>query len=192
MMARETYELLMGHAQEIAHDHGIAALTIRGLADASDVAVGTVYRYFKSKSELTVATIATFFKARLFDRFCVEGEDIDFVAYCRDVTDELDDVFDEFKNNWLKNSSALPSEEREAGRIRETQVIEHIRQGLAYAFEHDPRIDPDNLPSGVDSESISILVLDTIVAKIRGQGDMTALLFLLEKGLHCNPPVAQE
>ena len=52
-----TREELLENAYRIAEENGVSALSIRGLARASAVSVGTVYRYFSAKEELTVAVV---------------------------------------------------------------------------------------------------------------------------------------
>ena len=68
-MAPITRQTLLEEACAIASEHGIAALTIRGLATRCGVSVGTVYRHFVNKSELSVAAIESFFRYQLFKDF---------------------------------------------------------------------------------------------------------------------------
>ena len=56
-------EELLENAYEIAEEGGVSALSIRGLATKSGVSVGTVYRFFAAKDELTIATIELYFAA---------------------------------------------------------------------------------------------------------------------------------
>ena len=42
-----------------------SALSVRGLANATGVSMGTVYRHFSAKDELTTATIQLYFKHAL-------------------------------------------------------------------------------------------------------------------------------
>ena len=48
---------LITGARETIHRQGFAATTIADIAEASDVPVGNVYYYFKSKDELVAAAI---------------------------------------------------------------------------------------------------------------------------------------
>jgi TetR/AcrR family transcriptional repressor of nem operon len=51
--------LIIG-ARETIHRQGVEATTIADIADASDVPVGNVYYYFKSKDELVAAAIDSY------------------------------------------------------------------------------------------------------------------------------------
>ena len=50
-------EELLEEAYHIADAQGVSALSVRSLARASHVSVGTIYNHFSSKDELTTATI---------------------------------------------------------------------------------------------------------------------------------------
>ena len=48
---------ILAAARELVRRQGWDALTIRSLASACGVSVGTVYHYFDSKDDLTAATV---------------------------------------------------------------------------------------------------------------------------------------
>ena len=75
-------EELLENAYEIAEEGGISALSIRGLATKSGVSVGTVYRFFAAKDELTIATIELYFARAFYKEFCHLDTHTAFVDYC--------------------------------------------------------------------------------------------------------------
>ena len=75
-------EELLENAYEIAEEGGISALSIRGLATKSGVSVGTVYRFFAAKDELTIATIELYFARAFYKEFCHLDAHTAFVDYC--------------------------------------------------------------------------------------------------------------
>ena len=50
-------EELLAASKSIAASQGLAALNMRAVAAAANVAVGSVYNYFPSKAELVTATV---------------------------------------------------------------------------------------------------------------------------------------
>ena len=58
-------EELLENAYRIAEKNGVSALSVRGLANATGVSVGTVYRHFSAKDELTTAPHPAVFQARV-------------------------------------------------------------------------------------------------------------------------------
>ena len=47
-------EQILGAAKEIAALEGVAQISIRGVAKACGVSVGSIYNYFPTKSELVI------------------------------------------------------------------------------------------------------------------------------------------
>lgn len=143
-------EELLENAYEIAEEGGISALSIRGLATKSGVSVGTVYRFFAAKDELTIATIELYFARAFYKEFCHLDTHTAFVDYCEKMNVSMHQVFNHFREYWLRGAEALPSAERAAARLRESQQIEHVVNGLVEVYKHDPNIVAD-LPDGLHS-----------------------------------------
>lgn len=178
-------ELLEG-AYRIAEAHGIAALSVRGLANECAVSVGTVYNYFGSKSDLVVDTIELFFRRAFFEEFCRLEPAVDFGTYCRNLFSNMEAVLARFRTNWLKGVGSLPEAELVAARAREAAQFEHALYGLQRVFEHDPRIDQAALPEGVDSLAVCTLVLNNLLNCLRTSNatSMPAFFWMLEQVLY--------
>lgn len=91
-------EELLENAYEIAEEGGISALSIRGLATKSGVSVGTVYRFFAAKDELTIATIELYFARAFYKEFCHLDTHTAFVDYCEKMNVSMHQVFNHFRN----------------------------------------------------------------------------------------------
>ena len=53
---------LIDEAYQIASNDGISALSVRKVATACGIAVGSVYVYFPTKADLTTAVLTRFFE----------------------------------------------------------------------------------------------------------------------------------
>ena len=173
-------EELLENAYEIAEEGGISALSIRGLATKSGVSVGTVYRFFAAKDELTIATIELYFARAFYKEFCHLDTHTAFVDYCEKMNVSMHQVFNHFRKYWLRGAEALPSAERAAARLRESQQIEHVVNGLVEIYKHDPNIVAD-LPDGFTPRSVCEFTLDNVLDSLRHQnGDCKVLFGLLK------------
>ncbi len=105
-------EELLENAYEIAEEGGVSALSIRGLATKSGVSVGTVYRFFAAKDELTIATIELYFARAFYKEFCHLDAHTAFVDYCEKMNVSMHQVFNHFREYWLRGAEALPSAEK--------------------------------------------------------------------------------
>lgn len=180
-----TRDALLEAAFHIAGEHGLAALSVRGLARACGVSVGTVYNYFPSKADLTVAAAELFFRRAFYEGFCHPEPEENFLSYCRRLLDTATDVLERFRAGWLKGAAALPEAEALAARAREASQLEHILRGLEEVFERDPLIDRGALPQGVGGADVCRLVLDTVLRDLRLGGNETpTLLWALGRALY--------
>ncbi len=176
---------LLEAAYRIAEEHGLAALSVRGLAGACGVSVGTVYNHFPSKAALTVAVTELFFRRAFYEGFCHPVPDEGFLAYCRRLHAAATDVLERFRTAWLKGAASLPQAEVVAAQAREAAQLEHVLHGLEEVFERDPLICRRDLPSGVDGPSICRLVLDTLLGDLRGgTAETPTLLWALGRALY--------
>lgn len=60
-------EELLAASKSIAAGQGLAALNMRAVAAAANVAVGSVYNYFPSKAELVTATVQDIWRGIFHD-----------------------------------------------------------------------------------------------------------------------------
>ena len=158
-------EELLENAYQIAEKNGVSALSVRGLAQAAGVSVGTVYRHFSAMDELTTATIQLYFKRAFYERFCHVDPQVGFVDYCREMHASMCEATKNFRECWLRGIDALPAVEKAASRLRESQQIEHILHGLVQIYENDARISAD-LPDGFDAESVCRFVIENVMGSL--------------------------
>ncbi len=177
-------EEIMEAAYGIADAHGIAAVTVRGVAQACGVSVGTVYRHFPSKSDLTVAVIERFFARSFYRDFCRPEPGERFVDYAVRMRDAMRRVLDDYRARWLRGVSALPEVERVAAKAREGEQLEHVVRGLAHVFAADPAIDRASLPADVTARAVAELVLATVVGELRGGPRADTLFWALRRALY--------
>ena len=76
-------ESLVSQAYAIASRDGISSLSVRKLASACGIAVGSVYGYFPTKADLTAAVLTRFFEENLSEELCVVRPGERFTSYVR-------------------------------------------------------------------------------------------------------------
>ncbi|MEE8716350.1 MAG: TetR/AcrR family transcriptional regulator [Coriobacteriales bacterium] len=185
-------EALISAGYDIASDHGIAALTIRSVADACGVAVGTVYRHFATKSDLTVAVIERYFERTLRPEFCEANPQEDYVSYAMRMRDALRGVLDDFRASWLRDSDAIPPAELVAARERETHWMRHIQRGLAYVFDRDEGIDRDAIPDAMTSGDVADMTLAAVLDDLYGRCNAEVLLWAMRHSMYRDVTGASE
>ena len=106
-------ESLVSQAYAIASRDGISSLSVRKLASACGIAVGSVYGYFPTKADLTAAVLTRFFEENLSEELCVVRPGERFTSYVRRFREALCAVRADMSVDWFAEMRRLPGGEQE-------------------------------------------------------------------------------
>ena len=165
-----TSEEILEQAYQLACEQGLRSLSIRSIAAACDVSVGTVYNSYASKTELindvvgmfwqrafaeTMKTLAAHQKGatnragndvtRAAGSNNAASESSDFIAFCEALSRSLKSALKEFRKEFLSDLSALSEGDRLSAQKREQQSFIHARAGIKQALLSDPKVKQDQL-----------------------------------------------
>ena len=182
-------EQILEAAYRIATTQGLGALSIRAVAAACGVAVGTVYHSYPTKSDLVNDVVGLFWQRAFAGRMgaaegfgtpsdepCAGG---DFVDFCRELAGEMARALEEFRSDFLDGLTALGAYDLAVARRREAESFAHVRQGLQVALERDPRLRRDRLVGPLAPEPLCALVWETMVDAARHRRPLDETLFAL-------------
>lgn len=176
---------ILDAAYRIASEKGLSGLSIREVARACDVAVGTVYNSYPTKSDLVNDVVGRFWKEALADRMPQASAGGDFVDFCHNLATELTQALARFHHDWLAEVSALDAHDLAAARCREEIIFAHIRKGLELALDHDPHVNRARLEGPLAPEELSMFVWLSMLASIKlGDPSCKTLLALLRATLY--------
>lgn len=179
-------EEILEAAYRQAIQHGLASLSIRSVASACHISVGTVYHSFASKNDLTNEVIALFWReafAGIMDE--AEGSAINFIVFCQALSKRTTEALGEFRESFLADLAPLSATDHHAAQQREEQAFSHIRRGLRHALEEDDRIDRSRLTGDLRPDLLCDLIWGVILQTARtGHPLDRPLLALLEQQLY--------
>lgn len=176
---------ILDAAYGIATEKGLSGLSIREVASVCDVAVGTVYNSYPTKSDLVNDVVGRFWNEALADRMPQATTKTDFVDFCGDLAAELAQALARFRSDWLAEVSALDAHDLTAAHRREEAAFAHIRKGLEVALAHDPHIDRARLEGPLAPEELCKFVWLSMLASIKlGDPSCKTLLTLLRTTLY--------
>lgn len=199
-----TSEEILEQAYQLACEQGLRSLSIRSIAAACDVSVGTVYNSYASKTELINDVVGMFWQ-RAFaetmktlaahqgdtadreanDDLATSGDDNaaresnDFIAFCEALSQSLKSALKEFRKEFLSDLSALSEGDRLSAQKREQQSFIHARTGIKQALLSDPRIKQDQLTGAMAPEALAALVWETLIDSARDDMSYDKTLFEL-------------
>ena len=128
---------ILDTAFAIASESGLSGLSIREVARACNVAVGTVYNSYPTKYDLVNDVVGRFWNEALADSMpgAIAGDD--FIGFCEGLALQLSGALARFRDDWLTEVAALDAKGLASARKREEACFAHIRRGLVVALERD-------------------------------------------------------
>ena len=100
---------LIDEAYQIASNDGISALSVRKVATACGIAVGSVYVYFPTKADLTTVVLTRFFDETFSEEFCVVRAGEHFTSYARRFRATLSEARASMSVDWFAEMRRLPA-----------------------------------------------------------------------------------
>lgn len=187
--AAASRDALLDAAERIVCDEGFEALSIRRLAAECGVAVGTVYNYFASKSELVVAVIEHFWRSMLHGAVCAPPPHQRFTDYLAALYAALFERVRRFREGLLLRMASLSDEQRAMGLTLERRYYAHMEEGLLLALSQDEEIGSGVFSEGFTKEALCEHALMTMLTRLKaGERDCAFLVRLLERILYTQHP----
>lgn len=175
---------LIDQAYSIAAREGISALSVRKLAGACGIAVGSVYMYFPTKADLTAAVFTRFFGQALFEECCLVDGRANFTDYVRKLCGALSEALAQMDVDWFAEMRRLPCSEHEALEVARGPMLAHIEQGLQHVLEADSAVVRSRLVGALSPEKLCPFVLGTIFTSLMEGSDCEPLFALLDASLY--------
>lgn len=187
--AAASRDVLLDAAERIVSDEGFEALSIRRLAAECGVAVGTVYNYFASKSDLVVAVIEHFWRSMLHGAVCAPPPHQRFTDYLAALYATLFERVRRFREGLLLRMASLSDEQRAMGLTLERRYYAHMEEGLLLALSQDEEIDPAVFSEGFSQKALCEHALMTMLTRLKaGRRECDFLLQVLERILYPKQP----
>ena len=176
-----TSEEILEQAYQLACEQGLRSLSIRSIAAACDVSVGTVYNSYASKTELINDVVGMFWQRAFAEtmKTLAAHEGNDFIAFCEALSQSLKSALKEFRKDFLSDLSALSESDRLSAQKREQQSFIHARAGIKQALLSDPKIKQDRLTGAMAPEALAALVWETLIDSARDDMGYDKTLFEL-------------
>ena len=173
---------LIDEAYKIASNDGISALSVRKVATACGIAVGSVY--FPTKADLTAAVLTRFFDETFSEEFCVVRAGERFTSYARRFRATLSEARASMSVDWFAEMRRLPRKEHAALEEVRGPMLAHMERGLQRVLDADEAVDRSRLVGPMNSESVARLTLRAIFASLMEGTECETLFALLDASLY--------
>lgn len=170
----------------LAAREGREALTIRGVAAACGISVGSVYNYFPSKTDLTVAVLEEIWRGIFHCRVTVNAhaDNIRFSEAVQALFTQVRKGTAAYPSFFSTHTAGLTALEQEKGRATMQQYFSHIKRGLLQTLLSDPAVRADAFGPALTQEAFVHFVFTHILLLLQTDSpDCDTLLAIIARVL---------
>ena len=171
-------------SRELIRQQGWSALSIRSVAAACGVSVGSIYNYFDSKAVLLGATVESVW-CEIFH--CPEQEAVfqDTQACIIWMYERMNYGCKQYPGFFTLHSLGFLRENKSDGRRRMQQTWQHILSGLCSVLKRDAKVRPDAFTEQFTAEKFADVLFSLILsALLRQDYDPSAVLEIVRRTLY--------
>lgn len=170
-------------SRELIQTNGWSAISIRAVAGACGVSVGTIYNYFDSKSDLIRATIESVWCDIFHNAQDKEfGDTQSCIQWIYQRMEYGSKAYPGFFS--LHSAGFVEIEKSDAANLMK-QTWEHILKGLCVVLKKDPNVRPDAFNEELSAETFSQVLFSLILsALVRQDYDPSPVLQIIRRCLY--------
>lgn len=177
-------EAILVESRKLVMQNGISSLNMRTVANACGVAVGSIYNYFPSKSDLIHAAVSDIWR----DIFHMSGSCTSFTDFRHCITwmfESIRNGSEKYPGFFSLHSMSFTAEDKGKGREMMEHVFVHIRESLSAVLEQDPLVRADAFDIYLTKEGLIELVLTQVMSMLlRNQNNLDPLLEMVSRCIY--------
>lgn len=183
-VAATSQEAILGVSRELIRQQGWSAVSIRSVAAACGVSVGTVYNYFDSKSALVGAVVESVWH-EIFHRSDTDSVFSDTLSCISWMYERMERGMELYPDVFTLHSLAFLREDKLDGRLLMQRTWQHILEELGSVISQDARVRADAFDGSFTVEAFaSVLFSLMLSAPLRKDYDQSAVLEVARRVLY--------
>ncbi|MBS5136671.1 MAG: TetR/AcrR family transcriptional regulator [Oscillospiraceae bacterium] len=177
-------EEILKTSRELIRREGWSAISIRSVAAACGVSVGSIYNYFDSKAALMGATVESVW-CEIFHRPEDGAVFQDTQACITWLYGRMEYGCNEYPGFFTLHSLGFLGEDKSDGKRRMQQTWQHILAGLCSVLQRDRRVRPDAFTAAFTAEKFADLLFSLMLsALLRQDYDPAPVLEIVRRTLY--------
>lgn len=177
-------EEILKTSRELIRREGWSAISIRSVAAACGVSVGSIYNYFDSKAALMGATVESVW-CEIFHRPEDGAVFQDTQACITWLYGRMEYGCNEYPGFFTLHSLGFLGEDKSDGKRRMQQTWQHILEGLCSVLRRDHRVRPDAFTEAFTAEKFADLLFSLMLsALLRQDYDPAPVLEIVRRTLY--------
>ena len=177
-------EKILKTSRELIQQQGWSAVSIRSVAAACGVSVGSIYNYFDSKATLVGATVESVW-CEIFQRPEDKLVFQDTQSCIIWMYERMEYGCKQYPGFFTLHSLGFMREDKLDGKRRMQQAWHHISEGLCSVLKQDAKIRPDAFTDSFTVEEFAGILFSLMLsALLRQDYDPVAVLELVRRTLY--------
>ena len=177
-------ESILDTCRQLVKEQGWSAISIRSVAAACGVSVGSIYYYFDSKTALTAATVESIW----CDIFHFSESKTDFDSFLRCVQwifDSIKKGSEQYPGFFTSHSMSFLGEDTANGKRLMAQSWEHMQTKLYTILMKDKNIRPEAFDDILTPQKFVDLVFSLIISALSRQNyDDSVILEMIKRTVY--------
>lgn len=177
-------EAILQVCRELIRQQGWAAVSIRSVANACGISVGSIYNYFDNKSQLLGAAVASVWE----DIFHIPTGQTPFASVEGCVVwifEAMARGNETYPNFFSMHSVGFLGTGKEEGQRLMAGAWEHMQQSIVRVIAADPKVRPDAFDPAFSPEDFAGILFSLLLsALVRQDFDSTAVVSLVRRVLY--------
>ncbi len=177
-------EAILKTSRKLIQQKGWSAVSIRSVAAACGVSVGSIYNYFDSKAALMGAAVESVWH-EIFRRPEDASAFQDIQACMIWIYGRMEYGCKQYPGFFTLHSLGFMREDKSDGKRRMQQTWQHILQGLCSVLKRDAKIRPDAFTAQFTAEEFAGVLFSLMLsALLRQDYDPSAVLEIIRRTLY--------
>ena len=175
---------ILKQSRSILQTKGYRSISIRAIAQACHVSIGSIYNYFKSKTDLISETIESVW-LEIFHPSNMESSPEDVDAWIEWVMQRLEESQTLYLDFFRLHAICFEKNEQKEGQKHMHKIWDHIEESLISVLMKDPKIRKDAFNASFTPKAFAHTLFSMLQSlALRGEYDPKIVLELVHRVLY--------
>lgn len=177
-------EAILSTCRELVSDKGLSALNMRGVAEACNVALGSIYYYFPSKDDLLIATIESVWED-IFRWKDKELKGLSFIEYIDKCFKYIENGMEKYPHFFTIHSISFSAKSRGKAHNSMEAYISQIKLQMVKALKEDVKVKEDAFSGRLkELELVDFVLANIVCLLIQKKKDCLVLLEVIRRTIY--------
>lgn len=177
-------ETIMKVCRDIVASKGLTAVSMRSVADKSQIALGTLYNYYDNKDELLLATVEDIWKDIFhMDSGCSAEQS--FPKYIEYIFECVQKGAEHYPDFFTAHSISIANSKKEKAKSTMGNCFKHMKESMFEVLQADSNVSMDAFSLSFEQSKFIDFVLDNLLMLlVQGEKSCGMLIEIIKRTIY--------